>query len=57
MEDLTLAECAYLASITKGPSLYSPYLHPENARRRQQTVLYKMYEQGYICLLYTSRCV
>ena len=48
VEDLTLAECAYLASITKGPSLYSPYLHPENARRRQQTVLYKMYEQGYI---------
>ena len=48
VKDLTLAECAYMASITKGPSLYSPYLHPENARRRQQTVLYKMYELGMI---------
>lgn len=48
VEDMTLAECAYLASITKGPTLYSPYLHPENVRRRQQTVLYKMYELGYI---------
>ncbi len=48
VQDLTLAECAYMASITKGPSLYSPYLHPENARRRQQTVLYKMYELGMI---------
>ena len=48
VEELTLAECAYMASITKGPTLYSPYLHPENARRRQQTVLYKMLELGFI---------
>ncbi len=48
IEDLTLAECAALASITQNPSYYHPYYHPENLRDRQQTVLYKMYELGYI---------
>lgn len=48
IQDLTLAECAALASITQNPSYYHPYYHPENLRDRQQTVLYKMYDLGYI---------
>ena len=48
LQDLTLAECAVLASITNNPSIYDPYTHPENVRQRQQLVLGKMYECGFI---------
>ncbi len=46
--DLSLAECAVMASITNNPSVYDPYLHPENVRQRQKIVLAKMYELGHI---------
>jgi len=48
LQELTLAECAVLASITNNPSMYDPYLHPENVRQRQQLVLSKMYELNFI---------
>jgi len=48
LKDLTLAECAVLASITNNPSVYDPYKHPENVRQRQQLVLAKMYECEFI---------
>lgn len=48
LQDLTLAECAVLASITNNPSVYDPYSHPENVRQRQQLVLAKMYECEFI---------
>ena len=48
VEDLSLAECAVLASITNNPSLYNPYTHPENVRSRQRVVLRKMYELEWI---------
>ena len=48
VEDLTLAQCAVIASITQNPSKYDPYRHPENVRARQRTVLYKMHELGFI---------
>lgn len=48
VQDLTLAECAVLVSITNNPSVYDPYLHPENVRQRQRTVLAKMYELEFI---------
>ena len=48
VSDLTLAECAVMASITNNPSIYDPYLHPENVRQRQKIVLAKMYELGFI---------
>ena len=48
LKDLTIAECAVLASITNNPSMYNPYQHPENVRQRQQLVLAKMYEVGFI---------
>ena len=48
-KDLTLAESAYLAAITKGPSYYSPYgKHRSELESRKDTVLIKMKEQGYI---------
>ena len=46
--DLTLAQCAVLASITNNPSKYDPYRHPKELQRRQRTVLKKMYELGMI---------
>ena len=46
--DLSLAECAVMASITNNPSVYDPYAHPENIRTRQKIVLSMMYEQGFI---------
>ena len=46
--DLTLAEASLLAGIPKGPSLFSPFLHLENAMNRQQVILQRMYENGYI---------
>lgn len=48
LQDLSLAECAAIASITQNPAKYNPYSHPENLRRRQETVLYKMHELGMI---------
>jgi len=47
-KDLTLAESALLAGIPKGPSYYSPHLHPEQAQARQRTVLAAMAETGAI---------
>ena len=47
-KDLTLAQCAALASITNNPVKYDPYRRPENLRRRQRIVLSKMYELGFI---------
>ncbi len=44
VQELTLAESAVLVSITNNPSIYDPYLHPENVRQRQRVVLAKMYE-------------
>ncbi|MCD8353482.1 MAG: PBP1A family penicillin-binding protein [Clostridiales bacterium] len=48
VEDLDLAECAALISITNNPSLYDPYNHPENNLSRRTLVLEQMCEQGYI---------
>ncbi len=48
LDELTLAECAVLASITNNPSKYNPYTHPKQLQSRQQTVLYKMHELGFI---------
>jgi len=46
--ELTLAECASLIGITNNPSLYDPYYFPENNIKRQKTILWEMYDQGYI---------
>ncbi len=47
-DKLLLHEIATIAAITNNPSLYDPIRHPENTKRRRDTVLYCMLEQGYI---------
>ena len=48
VHELTLLECASLAAITKGPSIYDPENNVENNKDRRETVLDFMLEQGYI---------
>lgn len=48
LSELTLTECAALASITKYPTKYDPIQHPENNYERRETVLWKMWELGKI---------
>ena len=48
VKDLTLAECASLASITKAPSYYAPDDNPENNKERRDVVLQEMLSQKYI---------
>ena len=48
VDELTLLECASLASITKGPSIYDPEDNPENNKTRRETVLAFMLEEKYI---------
>ncbi|MEZ5890085.1 MAG: PBP1A family penicillin-binding protein [Xanthobacteraceae bacterium] len=45
---LTLAEGAMLAGLTKGPNYYSPERHPERAQERLAYVLSRMQEDGSI---------
>ncbi len=47
-EDLTLAQCASIIGITNNPSRYSPFASVENNCKRTKTILYEMYDQGYI---------
>ncbi len=48
VSELTLAESALIAGITKNPSSYNPKENPEKSLERQQLVLDAMEEQGYI---------
>lgn len=48
LDQLTVAECASLISITNNPSLYDPYIRPERNKERRETVLDQMAEQGFI---------
>ena len=48
VKDLTIAECASLAAITKSPTNYAPDDNPENNKERRESVLYEMLDQGYI---------
>src|SRR3989304_3820489 len=48
-KDLTLAEAALLAGLPAAPSYYSPFgARPEFSKGRQETVLKRMVEDGYI---------
>ena len=50
-EDLSLAECAYLAGINNSPNSYNPFMDDDNTElitNRTNTVLQKMLELGYI---------
>ncbi len=48
VSELTLSECATLASITNNPTAYNPFTNPENLIQRRNHVLWEMLDQGYI---------
>ena len=47
-KDLTLAEASLLAGVPNAPSVYSPTVNPDLAKKRQKHVLNKMVEYCYI---------
>ncbi len=46
--ELNLEECAMIAGIFRGPSIYSPYTNYDSTLRRRNHVLTRMAEEGYI---------
>jgi penicillin-binding protein 1A len=48
VKDITLPEAALLAGLIKAPTTYSPYNNLTKAKERQETVLGRMEEEGYI---------
>ena len=48
VSQLTLWECASIASITKNPTNYNPYTNPENLINRRNFLMYNMWQQGVI---------
>ena len=48
MKDLTIAEAAMLAGLPKAPSAYNPISNPSRARTRQQYIIERMQENGFI---------
>ena len=48
MKDLTIAEAAMLAGLPKAPSAYNPISNPSRARARQQYIIERMMENGFI---------
>ena len=46
--DLTLAEASILASIPKGPSIYSPIKNPDNNNERKELILKELLNDGKI---------
>lgn len=47
-KDLNLVEAALLAGVINAPNSNNPYYYPLNCQRRTATVLYQMYNHGYI---------
>ena len=48
IRDLSVAEAAMLAGLPKAPSAYNPVVNPKRAAQRQQYVLRRMLELGFI---------
>lgn len=48
LSQLTLPQMAFLAGMPQQPNGYNPYDHPENAKKRRDTVLYLMQYHGKI---------
>ena len=48
VSELTLSECAVIASITQNPTKLNPLKYPEDNQERQQKVLRNMLKHGYI---------
>lgn len=48
LQDITIAEAAMLAGLPKAPSSNNPVANPARAQVRQQYILQRMYQLGYI---------
>ncbi len=48
VKDLNIAEAAMLAGLPVAPSAYNPIANPKRAAQRQQFILGRMLEEGYI---------
>jgi penicillin-binding protein 1A len=48
LKDITPAEAAMLAGLPKAPSAYNPVVNPKRATVRQQHILGRMHELGYL---------
>jgi len=48
LKDITIAEAAMLAGLPKAPSAYNPIKNPKRARIRQQYIIDRMLENGFI---------
>jgi penicillin-binding protein 1A len=48
LKDVTVAEAAMLAGLPKGPSIYNPIVNPKRATARQQYIIDRMLDNGFI---------
>jgi penicillin-binding protein 1A len=48
LKDITIAEAAMLAGLPKAPSAYNPFVNPRRATQRQQYIIDRMLENGFI---------
>lgn len=48
LKDITIAEAAMLAGLPKAPSVNNPVANPKRAKNRQQYILLRMHQLGYI---------
>jgi len=48
LKDISIAEAAMLAGLPKAPSAYNPVVNPKRAKARQQYILLRMLQLGYI---------
>lgn len=48
VSEMTLADCALLAGLIRAPHANSPFVNPENARKRRAVVLQRMLEEKMI---------
>ena len=48
LKDITVGEAAMLAGLPKAPSSYNPIANPKRARQRQQYIIDRMFENGFI---------
>jgi len=48
LQNISIAEAAMLAGLPKAPSAYNPISNPERARIRQQYIINRMEENGFI---------
>ena len=48
LKDITIGEAAMLAGLPKAPSSYNPFANPKRAKVRQQYIIDRMFENGFI---------